>query len=402
MRDVRAESVVPVVEVKSSKRARGARSGRDEHPARGAIVGIFPELMAVGGVQRISLHTAAALTALARQRGSRVRLFSLNDAWGRHELGACGERFTVFGFGRSKARLAGAVLAAAPRMDFAYVGHPNLGFLGVLAKVLRPWARYCVATYGIEVWKPLPVLRRLGLRWACAATSLSEFTARKLVTAQSLAAERVVVIPPAIDPDLSGGRSAGSPPAVPPGKILLTVARLSASERYKGVDHVIQALPGVLQAAPGAYYVVVGDGDDRRRLEALAAEAGVRDRVLFVGTKVGNDLASYYAACDVFVMPSWGEGFGVVFLEAMSHGKPVVAANHGGASEVVVEGSTGFLVEYGDLTALTGRLVGLLDDEGLRRRLGDAGRRRVDEHYTFERFRRRLENLLALSERGAP
>lgn len=358
--------------------------------------------MAVGGVQRISLHTAAALTSLARQRGRPVRLFSLNDPWGRHELGACGERFTVFGFGRSKARLTAAVLAAAPRMDFAYVGHPNLGLLGVLAKVLRPRAWYCVATYGIEVWKPLPLLRRLGLRWAGAATSLSEFTAQRLVTAQRLAAGRVVVIPPALDPDLSGSRSAGSPPGIPSGKILLTVARLSASERYKGVDHVIQALPSVLQAVPGAYYVVVGDGDDRPRLEALAAEAGVRDRVVFAGTKTDEELAGYYAACDVFVMPSWGEGFGVVFLEAMSHGKPVVAANHGGAPEVVVEGSTGFLVEYGDLGALTSRLVGLLGDEGLRRRMGDAGRRRVEQHYTFERFRSRLENLLTLSERGAP
>jgi glycosyltransferase involved in cell wall biosynthesis len=355
--------------------------------------------MAPGGIQRISLHAAAALTAFARKEERPVRFLSLNDPLGQHELDVAGERIAILGFGGSKVRFALATLAAAPHIDFAYIAHPNLAPLGIVAKLLRPRAWYCVATYGIEVWEPLPGFRRLGLKWARVVTSLSEFTAQRLITAQGLAG-RPVVMPPAFDPILSGDGVRRSLPLLPPGRILLTVARLTASDSYKGVDHVIQALPAVLSAVPDAYYVVVGDGDDRGRLESLAVDAKVRDHVLFVGTKVGEELAGYYHACDVFVMPSRSEGFGVVFLEAMSHGKPVLAANSGGAPEVVEDGVTGLLVEYGDVPTLARSLARLLTDREDRQRMGEAGRHRVDAQYTFEHFRTRLETLLADAARS--
>jgi glycosyltransferase involved in cell wall biosynthesis len=362
--------------------------------SRRTVLGLFTELMAPGGIQRISLHAAATLTAFARKEERPVRFLSLNDPIGQHELDVAGERIVVQAFGGSKVRFALATLAAAPHIGFAYIAHPNLAPLGIAAKLLRPRAWYCVATYGIEVWEPLLTFRRLGLKWARVVTSLSEFTTHRLVTAQGLTGRHVVMVPPALDPILSSDGARRSLPLLPPGRILLTVARLTASDSYKGVDHVIQALPAVLSAVPDAYYVVVGDGDDRGRLECLAVDAKIRDHVLFVGTKGGEELAGYYHACDVFVMPSRSEGFGVVFLEAMSHGKPMVAANSGGAPEVVEDGVTGLLVEYGDVPALACSLTRLLTDRADRQRMGEAGRRRVEAQYTFERFRTRLETLL--------
>lgn len=329
-----------------------------------------------------------------------VRFLSLNDPLGWHELDVADERIAVQGFGGSKVRFALATFAAAPHIDFAYIAHPNLAPLGIVAKLLRPRAWYCVATYGIEVWEPLPRFRRLGLRWARVITSLSEFTTQRLITEQGLAGHPVVMVPPALDPILSGDGASLSLPLLPPGKILLTVSRLTTSDSYKGVDHVIRALPAVLIAVPDVYYVVVGDGDDRGRLGCLAVDANVRDHVLFVGTKGGEELASYYQACDVFVLPSRSEGFGVVFLEAMSHGKPVVAANSGGAPEVVEDGVTGLLVEYGDISTLASSLTRLLTDREGRHRIGEAGRRRVAAQYTFEHFRTRLETLLTDAARS--
>jgi phosphatidyl-myo-inositol dimannoside synthase len=358
------------------------------------VLGLFTELMTSGGIQRTSLHAAAALVDLARREERPVRFLSLNDPVGWHELRVAGEVVSLRGFGGVKARFALATVVTVPHIGFAYIGHPNLAPLGIVAKLLRPRAWYCVATYGIEVWEPLSVFRRLGLKWARLVTSVSEFTAKRLETAQGLAGRPVVIVPPGLDPVLSGNGARRSLPLLPTGRILLTVARLTASDSYKGVGHVIQALPAVLSVVPDAYYVVVGDGDDRGRLERLAVEAKVRDHVLFVGTKADEELAGYYQACDAFVMPSRSEGFGIVFLEAMSHGKPVVAANSGATPELVEDGVTGLLVEYGEVQTLASNLIHLLTDREHGRRMGEAGRRRVEAQFTFEHFRTRLAALL--------
>src|SRR5204863_3572114 len=99
-------------------------------------------------------------------------------------------------------------------------------------------------------------------------------------------------------------------------KVLLTVARLSSSERYKGHDRVIRTLPRVLRDHPQTLYLIVGDGDDRARLEALALEFGVAEKVRFAGHIDAELLPDHFRLADVFVMPSTGEGFGIVFLEA--------------------------------------------------------------------------------------
>jgi glycosyltransferase involved in cell wall biosynthesis len=355
---------------------------------------LFTELMTAGGVQRISRHIAAALVDLGRREERPVRFLSLNDPVGWHDLRTAGEVVPLLGFGGSKARFALAAAATVPYIEFAYIGHPNLVPLGIVAKLLRPGLSYCVATHGVEVWEPLPAVHRLGLKWARIITSPSKYTAEKLATVQGLSGRTVVVIPHPVDPTFLVDNKRDLPAASPPGRILLTVARLTASDSYKGVDHVIQALPAVLSVVPDLYYVVVGEGDDRQRLERLAVDAGVEDRVMFAGARADAELAGYYRACDAYVMPSRSEGFGIVYLEAMSCGKPVVAANSGGAPEVVEDGVTGLLVEYGDVPTLACSLTRLLTDRECRQRMGEAGRRRVEARYTFEHFRTRLETLL--------
>src|SRR6185369_3494269 len=180
------------------------------------VLGLFTELLTAGGIQRTSLHAAATLTAFARKEERPVRFLSLNDPLGQHKLDVADERIAVQGFGGSKVRFALATLAAAPHIGFAYIAHPNLAPLGIVAKLLRPRAWYCVATYGIEVWEPLPAFRRLGLKWARVVTSLSEFTAQRLITAQGLAGRPVVMVPPALDPILSRDGASRSLPFLPP------------------------------------------------------------------------------------------------------------------------------------------------------------------------------------------
>jgi glycosyltransferase involved in cell wall biosynthesis len=125
--------------------------------------------------------------------------------------------------------------------------------------------------------------------------------------------------------------------------VLLTVGRMDSSERYKGHDQVLDALPGLLESNAGLRYLVAGEGDDRNRLTRLAKELGVSDRVTFAGYR--EDLADCYAACDIYVMPSTQEGFGIVFLEALASGRPVVAGGIDGSIEALCWGELGFLCD---------------------------------------------------------
>ena len=128
------------------------------------------------------------------------------------------------------------------------------------------------------------------------------------------------------------------------------------------------------------------------RIQAKAVD--VAGHVFFAGVTGHDELVKYYEACDVFVMPSHAEGFGIVFLEAMAFGKPVIGGNHGGTPDVIRDGVTGFLVEYGDVNGLTSRILSLLQDEGLRKQMGQAGLQYMEENFTFTHFQRRLVHLL--------
>ena len=142
----------------------------------------------------------------------------------------------------------------------------------------------------------------------------------------------------------------------------MTVSRLASSERYKGNDRVIRALPQVLLKHPETIYVIVGDGDDRPRLEALAAEVGVTEKVRFVGQVKPEELPDHFRLADVFVMPSTGEGFGIVFLEAMATGIPVIGGNRDGSLDPLADGVLGRAVDPDNGEELTSAICTALCD----------------------------------------
>jgi phosphatidylinositol alpha-1,6-mannosyltransferase len=358
------------------------------------VLGVFTQLLGSGGIPYAGRQAAAVLAEWSCQMGFECRILSLNDSAGPHYLEFAGISFIVEGFERRKSRLAWTVWSASPRLGLAYLGHCGLAPLGLPLK-LHSNTHYVVASYGIEAWQQLEPIRRLGLRGASAVTAISRFTADKIIEVNGIRHNHVSMIPLGLDPAFElDSRRNGSVPRLPEGKIILTVARLAASERYKGIDDVIRALPSMAREFPDLHYLVVGEGDDRPRLERLATELAVSDRALFLGACSDAEVAFCYQACDVYVMPSRGEGFGLVYLEAMACGKPVIAARAAAAPEVVADGETGLLVDYGDVPGLAISITKLLGNPGLGRAMGEAGRQRFQGHYTFRHFQDRLVDLL--------
>jgi phosphatidylinositol alpha-1,6-mannosyltransferase len=176
-----------------------------------------------------------------------------------------------------------------------------------------------------------------------------------------------------------------------------------AAERYKGHDQLIDAWPRVLQSVPEAQLIVVGDGDDAARLRERAAEVGAKEgSIVFTGFVAGPALDALYERCAAFAMPSRGEGFGLVYLEAMAHRLPCIGSREDAAAEIIVDGETGVLVHHGNVEQLTGAIVRLLSERGLRERMGNAGLRRLHDRFSFERFASQMTSQLRASFEQAP
>ena len=258
--------------------------------------------------------------------------------------------------------------------------------------VRRP---YAVFLHGIEVWPPdLSDDRKAALRGAALRLSNSDYTARR-VSREHPDVGEIMACPLGLLPD--------EPPTGPVDQYLLTLvhprsalilSRLSAAERYKGHDQLLECWPTVLGQLPDAQLVVAGSGDDLDRLRNRANELGIASSVLFCGFVSDATLAAMWGRIATLVMPSRGEGFGLVYLEAMRAGRPCIGASDDAAGDVIADGETGILVSQSDHTALTAALVRLLSDTSVQQSMGAAGRARYERLFTFERFEQRLLPLL--------
>jgi glycosyltransferase involved in cell wall biosynthesis len=142
--------------------------------------------------------------------------------------------------------------------------------------------------------------------------------------------------------------------------VILTVARLAEVERYKGYDQVIQGLPQIRQQIPDVHYVIVGKGNDQARINELITQLGLQDCVTLAGFIPDEQLCDYYNLCDVFAMPSKREGFGIVYLEALACGKPVLGGNQDGAMDALCHGDLGSLVNPDDVGEIADTIIQIL------------------------------------------
>jgi phosphatidyl-myo-inositol dimannoside synthase len=364
------------------------------------IVGLFTEMLAVGGVQRAGRHVAAVVSNLSVASGSSYHFLSLNDPQGPHTVRVGSNEFVVTGYSRNKSQFLMAALRAAARQpSIVFALHPHLA--PVVWLMSRRYRKFhsIVFTHGVEVWRPMQWMRRMALQRADRVIAPSSYTAQKLTSQQHILPEKIRVVPWGLDPEFATRPDKTTLPSqlsalAETTPIILAVGRWDPAERYKGADTLICALPKVLQSVPDAVLILVGDGQDRHRLEQLTQDRGVSKHTLFLTNLSQQELLGCYARCDVFALPSAGEGFGFVFLEAMAHAKPVIGGAHGGTLDVIQDGVTGMLVPHGDSNLLSIALKTLLTDKARAAEMGERGRARVAATYTFDRFAARLQSLI--------
>lgn len=245
--------------------------------------------------------------------------------------------------------------------------HLNFGPVALLARKLFG-VEYVIVGHGVEVGPDVTWLRRRALKRARAVWVVSRWTQDRMI-ALGVDPGRISIIGNTVDESrfrpeasLDAARTSLGLPAH--SRLILTVARLDPDERYKGCDAVLRALPGLRERLGPVDYVIVGQGGDQQRLERLAGELGIASSVHFAGFVADDALAAYYAHADAFAMPSQGEGFGIVFLEAMVSGTPVLGGCLDGTPDALDDGRLGVLVDPRDDAEVARGLEELLTRSG--------------------------------------
>lgn len=280
-------------------------------------------------------------------------------------------------------------IRANPKFNLIVCGHL---YMLPLAWLVKLWTKapILLEIYGIEAWKPHNSLVNYSLPAVDSVVSISQITLNRFQSWAKIPKVQQFLLPNAIALDQYRHDDKNSELIFQYGLkdkiVLMTLGRLDSYERYKGFDEVIELLPKLSEIIPDLSYLIVGEGSDRERLEEKVRSLNLQAKVIFTGFISEAKKADYYRLADVYVMPSKGEGFGFVFLEAMACGIPVVASKVDGSREAVRNGLLGILVNPDDPEEVK---AGIL--EALKRPKGVIPQGL--EYFSYENFEQRCHQI---------
>lgn len=279
----------------------------------------------------------------------------------------------------------------------------EINYYVVLCHWLRQWfgIPYWAILHGIEAWGIKKPAYQQALQGAERVIAVSHYTRDRVLSEGYLNPEQIRVLPNTFDPSQfkiqpkpaylleRHGLTSDRP-------TILTVTRLQKFAQYKGYDKILQVLPKIRQHIPNIHYVLVGKGDDRPRIEAMIRDFDLDSSVTLTGFVPDEELSDYYSLCDVFAMPSKGEGFGIVYLEALAAGRPVLAGNQDGSVDPLLNGKLGCLVDPDDETAISALLIEILQGTYPNQNFYNPEwlRQEVCNHFEISKFNSILETFL--------
>jgi phosphatidylinositol alpha-1,6-mannosyltransferase len=284
--------------------------------------------------------------------------------------------------------------------DVLVISHVQLAILIPLLKWLKPSLKTMVICHGIEVWGKIKDRELKALKKADQILAVSKFTKTKMINEHGIAENRIQVFPNALDPFFLIPQIFEKSETLinkyqinPKDIVLLTIARLSSAEQYKGYDFVIEAIKYLKKEFPNIKYIIGGkaDDDERKRLNHLISENGMDNHVILTGFIADKDLVAHYQLANVFVMPSTGEGFGISFIESAACGTPVLGGNTDGSSEAIIKGITGELCTPKHPKEIALQLAFILNQKKNPKLVQE----NALKNYSFEVYHKRIIKLLS-------
>ncbi|WP_018611022.1 glycosyltransferase family 4 protein [Segetibacter koreensis] len=312
------------------------------------------------------------------------------------------------GFNGQRFRFALYVLLNVYKYDTVVLSHIHLSSIAWIAKKLFPTKRIILVAHGIEVWGKLSTVQKSLLQKADTILAVSTFTKQKIVDVHGIHPDKICIFSNTIDPYFAYPAVFEKPLYLverygiqPNEPVIFTLTRLSHSEKHKGYDLIMKVIPRLKQHFPEVKYILSGKYDtvEKQRLEALKEENQLHQNLLLTGFIEEKEIVDHFLLADVFIMPSRKEGFGIVFIEAMACGLPVIAGNKDGSVDALQQGELGQLVDPGDETAILQALEKCLAgrNDVINGRAKKELQQRVLQAFGFETYKQNLKKVLAFN-----
>jgi glycosyltransferase involved in cell wall biosynthesis len=274
------------------------------------------------------------------------------------------------GFGVNRIGFVLKAISRSVKPDIVILSHINLAVIGLFIKLVNPKCKVWVIAHGIEVWRPLSLVKVYMLKRCDKVICVSNFTRGQMIIRHNLNPAICNVLNNAIDPFMKLPVNFQKPryllaryklnPAQP---VIFTLTRLASTEQYKGYEHVIQAVSKIKSNYPDIKYILAGkyDAKEEVRIKKLIAEHDVAGQVILTGFIEEDELSDHFLLADMFVLPSKKEGFGIVFIEALACGLPVICGNADGSIDAIRNGELGKAINADDPVQLYNCITGYLE-----------------------------------------
>ncbi len=317
-----------------------------------------------GGIQKMTRTLAHSLNFLSKRNNWDFSLWSLYDsAEDLMPQYVPADKFKGFGKDRKKFILKAIAGAKAP--DLIILSHINLAIIGLLIKAINPKCKVWLIAHGIEVWRPLTALKKRLLKRCDKIICVSHFTRQQMISLHQTDPEKCTVLNNAVDPFMKLPLDFTKPERLlkkfwltEKNQVIFTLTRLASTEQYKGHDQVIKVISKLKEKFPDIKYVLAGQYDHQEeiRIQKLITQYAVDKEVILPGFIDERELSDYFLLADLFVLPSKKEGFGIVFIEALACGLPVICGNVDGSVDAIRDGELGTAINPDGLAELESAL----------------------------------------------
>jgi glycosyltransferase involved in cell wall biosynthesis len=351
---------------------------------------------ATGGIEKVCRIFGKALYegCLNLKQGFEVCSMYDTDADAADNIYFPSENFK--GFGIAKFLFILKMLPKGIKSSTVILSHINLLPVGWLIKKLSPKTNLVLLAHGIEVWEPIGKRKRQMLNTCDKIVAVSNFTRNKIIAIHGIALAKCRVLNNCLDPFLPLPTVVAKDQDLlnrygfnTSDKILMTLSRLSSKERYKGYDNVIESIAGLGADGENIKYLIAGsyDADEKKYLDELLQKLGLQDNIVMPGFIPDEELEAHFAMADIYIMPSRKEGFGIVFIEAMYYGVPVIGGNMDGSVDALLNGELGQLVNPENIDEIRSAIQKILSDK----KTFMPNRALLYEHFSYERYKWNLE-----------